>query len=98
MDRLLDNQTPCSFTSLLSPADRIRLTTIPSRLRFSWICAEKALTAEERTLAAEPFGAAGACLTIAKKLVDMRHPAVRNLTGVRGKIEAHWVSCTLPFP
>src|SRR4051794_13298868 len=28
----------------------------------------------------------------------MRHPAIRNLTAVRGKIEAHWASCTLPFP
>ena len=59
---------------------------------------EKALTADERALAAEPFGAAGACLTVAKKLIDMRHPAVRNLTAVRGKIEAYWASCTLAFP
>src|SRR4051812_3160153 len=98
MDRLLANQTPCLFTSLLSPADRIRLTTIPSRLRFTWFCGEKTLTADEKTLAAELFGTVGSCLTVAKKLIDMRHPAVRNLTAVRGKIEAHWASCTLPFP
>ena len=98
MDSLLDNPTPCSFTSLLSLADRLRLTTIPSRLRFTWFCAERALTADEKTLAAGPFGAAGACLTVTKKLIDGRHPVVQTLTAVRGKIEAYWNSVTLPFP
>src|SRR4029077_20988257 len=98
MDSLLDNPTPCSFTNLLSPADRLRLTTIPSRLRFTWFCAERALTADEKTMAAGAFGADGSCLTVAKKLIDVRHPAVQNLTAVRGKIETHWNSSTLPFP
>jgi hypothetical protein len=98
MDSLLDNSTPCSFTSLLNPADRIRLTTIPSRLKFSWFCAEKTLTSDQKSLAAEPFGAAGSCLTVTKKLIDLRHPVVQNLTAVRGRIETHWSSITLPFP
>ena len=98
MDSLLDNSTPCSFTSLLNPADRIRLTTIPSRLKFSWFCAEKTLTSDQKSLAAEPFGAAGSCLAVTKKLIDVRHPVVQNLTAVRGRIEAHWSSITLPFP
>src|SRR3954451_7163166 len=98
MDSLVDNPMPCSFTSLLSPADRIRLTTIPSRLRFTWFSMEKALTAAERSRAAEPFGADGASLTVTKKLIDVRYPAVQNLTAVRGKIETHWNSSTLPFP
>jgi hypothetical protein len=59
---------------------------------------EKALTAAERSRAAEPFGAAGSCLTVAKRFIDGRHPTVQNLTAVRGKIEAHWNSHTLPFP
>src|SRR3954462_2131548 len=98
MDSLLDNSTPCSFTSLLNPADRIRLTTIPSRLKFSWFCAEKTLTSDQKSLAAEPFGAAGSCFAVTKKLIDVRHPVVQNLTAVRGRIEAHWSSITLPFP
>jgi hypothetical protein len=98
MDSLLENPTPCSFTSLLGPADRIRLTTIPSRLRFSWFSAEKGLTAAEKARAAEPFGAAGSCLTVAKKLIDGRHPAVQKLNAVRGRIETYWNNCTLPFP
>ncbi len=98
MDSLLDNSTPRTFTSLLSPADRIRLTTIPSRLRFSWFCTEKTLTSDQKSLAAEPFGAAGSCLTVTKKLIDVRHPVVQNLTAVRGRIETHWSIITLPFP
>jgi hypothetical protein len=98
MDSLFDNPTPCSFTSLLNPADRIRLTTIPVRLKFSWFYAEKTLTSDQKTLAAEPFGTAGSCLTVAKKLIDVRHPVVQNLTAVRGKIEAYWYSASLPFP
>jgi hypothetical protein len=98
MDHLRDNPTPCDFTSLLSPANRIRLTTIPSRLRFTWFCAEKALTSDQKTQAAEPFGAAGSCLTVAKKLIDVRHPVYQALTALRGKIEAHWQNASLPFP
>jgi hypothetical protein len=98
MDNLLDNSTPCSFTSLLNPADRIRLTTIPVRLKFSWFYAEKTLTSDQKTLAAQPFGAAGSCLTVTKKLIDGRHPVVQTLTAVRGKIEAYFYSVALPFP
>jgi hypothetical protein len=98
MDSLLDNSPPCSFISLLDPADRIRLTTVPSRLKFSWFCTEKTLTSDQKSLAAEPFGADGSCLTVTKKLIDVRHPVVQHLTAVRGRIEAHWSSITLPFP
>jgi hypothetical protein len=98
MDHLLDNPTPPDFMSLLSPANRIRLTTIPSRLRFTWFCAEKALTSDQKTQAAEPFGAAGSCLTVAKKLIDVRHPVYQTLSALRGRIETHWHNVTLAFP
>jgi hypothetical protein len=67
-------------------------------LKFSWFCAEKTVTSDQKSLAAEPFGAAGSCLAVTKKLIDVRHPVIQNLTAVRGRIEAHWSSITLPFP
>jgi hypothetical protein len=98
MDGIFDTRSRRDFSSRLSPADRLRLTTIPSRLRFTWFGAEKALTPEQKALAARPFGAAGPCLTAAKRLIDVRHPAFRAVTAVRGKIESYWYSVSLPFP
>src|SRR3954469_22774166 len=98
MDGIFDNRSRGDFSLRLGPADRLRLTTIPSRLRFTWFGAVKALTPEQKALAARPFGAAGPCLTAAKRLIDVRHPAVRALTAVRGQIESYWCSVSLPFP
>jgi hypothetical protein len=86
------------FTSLLMPAQRLRITTAPCRVRFTWFGAEKALRPEQRARAAERFGAAPQSLCVAKKLLDTRHQAFRALTAVRGRIESHWRSMTLPFP
>ena len=98
MDGIFDTRSRGDFSSRLGPADRLRLTTIPSRLRFTWFGAEKALSPEEKAVAARAFGAAGPCLTAAKRLLDVRHPAFRALTAVRGKIETFWCSLSLPFP
>jgi hypothetical protein len=98
MDGIFDTRSRGDFSNRLGPADRLRLTTIPSRLRFTWFGAEKALTPEQKALAAQAFGAAGPCLTAAKRLLDARHPAFRALIAVRGKIEAYWRSISLPFP
>jgi hypothetical protein len=86
------------LAGLLSPADRLRLSTVPSRVRFRWFPAVKALTPQQKDLAARPFGALGPGLSAAKRLIDARHPAVRAVTAVRGRIESYWQSVSLPFP
>jgi hypothetical protein len=92
-----DPPTP-DFTSLLMPAQRLRITMAPCRVRFIWFGAEKALTPEQKARAAERFDAAPRSLAATKKLLDTRHPAFRNLTAVRNQIDSYWRTTTLPFP
>jgi hypothetical protein len=98
MNNLFGTRSAHNLAGLLSPADRLRLTTVPSRVRFRWLPAVKALTPEQKDLAARPFGAAGPGLSAAKRLIEARHPAVRAVTAVRGRIESYWQSVSLPFP
>jgi hypothetical protein len=98
MNGIFDSRSSRTSTSPLTAADRLRLTTIPARLRFRWFSAVKALTSEQKALAAQPFGAVGPGLSAAKRLLDVRHPAFRAVAAVRGRIESYWCSISVPFP
>jgi hypothetical protein len=91
---LLDQ--PAHGTS--TPAQRLRVTTAAVRLSFCWLGVRKTLTPEQKSQAAEPFGAEGEYLSACKKLLDTKHPAYKEVTGVRGKVQAYWKSLTLPYP
>jgi hypothetical protein len=80
------------------PSHRLRLTTAAVRLAFTWLGIRKTLTVEQKNLAAESFGAEGQFLSAGKKLLDTRHPAFKQLTGVRHRIISHWKGSTLPYP
>jgi hypothetical protein len=81
-----------------SPAQRLRNTTAAVRVSLRWLGVRKTLTPEQKTQAAESFGAEGDYLSARKKLLDTRHPAYKDVTAVRGKVLAYWKGCTLPFP
>lgn len=92
---LLDRaDTPAS----VSPAQWLRDTTAAVRVSFTWMGVRKTLTPEQKNQAAESFGAEGEFLSARKKLLDTRHTAYKEVTGVRGKVIAYWKSLTLPFP
>ena len=93
-----DDPAGQDFTSLLLPAQRLRIMMAPCRVRFTWFGVEKSLTPKQRARAAERFDAAPQALIAAKRLLDTRHPAFRALTAMRGQIDAYWRSMTLPFP
>jgi hypothetical protein len=95
MTTLLDE---VEATTSTSPASRLRQTSAAVRVSFTWFGARKALTPEQRSLAAESFGAEGAFLSAGKKIIDTKHPAFRAVTNVRGRIIAFWKGATLPFP
>lgn len=80
------------------PGARLRATMAPIRLAFTWFGTRKTLTPAQRARAAQTFDAQAGALWIRKTLLDTRHPAVRAVSAVRGQIEAHWRSRTLPFP
>ncbi len=86
-----------SHTSV-SPAQWLRETTAAVRVSFTWFGVRKALTNEQKNQAAEPFGAEGDFLSARKKLLDTKHQAYKEVTGVRGKVSAFWRSLTVPFP
>ena len=82
----------------VSPAQWLRETTAAVRVSFTWFGVRKALTNEQKNQAAEPFGAEGEYLSARKKLLDTKHVAYKEVTGVRGKVSAYWRSLTVPFP
>src|ERR1700757_5226574 len=80
------------------PAQWRRKPTAAVRVSFTWFGVRKTLTNEQKNQAAESFGAEGDYLSARKKLLDTKHPAYKEVTGVRGKVSAYWKSLTLPFP
>jgi hypothetical protein len=84
--------------SSVSPAQWLRETTAAVRVSFTWFGVRKTLTTEQKNQAAESFGAEGEYLSARKKLLDTKHPAYKEVTGVRGKVGTYWKSLTLPFP
>lgn len=81
-----------------SPSQRLRTTMAAVRVSLSWLGVRKTLTAEQRTQAADTFGAEGDFLSAGKKLLDTTHPAFKTVTAIKGRIIASWKSMSLPYP
>ena len=81
-----------------TPAERLRQVAAAVRVSFVWMGVRKTLTPEQKTQAAESFGADGDSLTACKKLLDTTHPAFKAVTAVRGRAVSYWKSKTLPYP
>ncbi len=80
------------------PAQRLRITVAAMRLSFTWFGTRKTLNAEQKTQAAESFGAEGSYLSAGKKLIDVKHPAFRAVTTVKNRAVSYWKGISLPFP
>jgi hypothetical protein len=85
-------------SSPASPAQRLRSTMAAVRLSFVWLGVRKTLTHEQKSAAADAFGAEGEFLSAAKKLLDTSHPAFRAVGSVRSRAIAYWKGITLPYP
>lgn len=81
-----------------SPAQRLRSTMAAVRVSVRWFGTRKTLTREQKSEAADTFGAEGAFLSAGKKLIDTSHPAFKSVTAVRGRIVALWKTMSLPYP
>jgi len=81
-----------------SPSQRLRTTMAAVRVSLSWLGVRKSLTVEQKTQAADTFGAEGAFLSAGKKLLDTTHPAFKAVTAVKGRIVSLWKSMSLPYP
>ena len=80
------------------PAARLRATMAAVRVAFTWFGVRKTLTPEQKSQAADTFGAEGEFLSAGKKLLDTRHPAFKAVTAVRGRMLSFWKGITLPYP
>jgi hypothetical protein len=81
-----------------SPSQRLRATMAAVRVSLSWFGTRKTLTNEQKSQAADTFGAEGAFLSAGKKLLDTRHEAYKAVTAVKGRIVSLWKSMSLPYP
>jgi len=79
-------------------AERLRTTMAAVRVSFTWLGTCKTLTPEQKSMAADAFGAEGQFLSAGKKLLDTRHPAFKAVSSVRGRVLAYWRGITLPYP
>jgi hypothetical protein len=68
------------------------------RVSLSWFGTRKTLTAEQKSQAADTFGAESNFLSAGKKLLDTTHPAFKVVTNVKGRIISLWKSISLPYP
>ena len=75
-----------------SPSQRLRTTMAAVRVSLSWFGTRKTLTAEQKSQAADTFGAEGAFLSAGKKLLDTRHEKFKAVTAVKGRIISLWKS------
>jgi len=95
MSTVLNETTSQSATS---PAQRLRTTMAAVRVSLQWLGVRKTLTPEQRSQAADTFGATGDSLSAGKKLLDTQHPSFKAVTAVKNKAVGFWKSLTLPFP
>lgn len=81
-----------------APSDRLRATMAAVRVMFTWLGSRKTLTQEQKSQAADTFGAERAYLSAGKKLLDTSHPAFKAVTAVRTRVIAFWKGISLPYP
>ena len=85
------------FAMIETPAERLRRTAAAIRVSFTWFGVRKTLSDDQKSQAANPFGAEGGYLSASKKLLDIKAPAYKALTKIKGEIRAYWEACTLPY-
>ena len=96
MPRVLNR--PAASSPSRTPAEQLRSTMAALRVSFTWFGIRKTLTPEQKSQAAEPFGAEGQFLSAGKKLLDSKHPAFRAVNAIKHEVTAYWRGVSLPFP
>ena len=95
MPTVLDD--PAAEPATSAPA-RLRMTMAAVRVMFTWLGTRKTLTPDQKSQAADSFGAEREYLSAGKKLLDVSHPTFKAVTSVRSRILAYWKGISLPYP
>ena len=80
------------------PAQRLRATMAAARVSLSWLGVHKSLSRQQKSEAADTFGANDQFISAGKKLLDTKHPSFRSVTAVRNRIISLWKGMSLPYP
>ena len=96
MPRVLNR--PAASRPSRTPAEQLRASMAALRVSFMWFGIRKTLTPEQKSQAAQSFGAEGEFLSAGKKLLDSKHPAFKAVNAVKHSVMAYWRGISLPFP
>ena len=77
---------------------RLKQNFTACRLQFKWLGTSKSLSTEQKSRAAESFGADGASISAGKKLIDVKHDSWRVLTSIKSQATKYWKENSLPYP
>ena len=89
---------PAARSPTGAAAERLRATMAAVRVCFTWLGVRKTLSPEQKSRAAESFGAERDFLSAGKKLLDTSHPAFKAVTNVRSRAISFWKGISLPYP
>ena len=78
--------------------ERLRAAMSAMRLSFSWLGISKTLSSQQRSQAADTFGAESKSLSAQKKLLNTNDPAYRAVSAIKTQATALVRSLSVPFP
>src|SRR6188768_10678 len=91
-------EDPTESLPATNAAQRLRTTMAAVRVVFLWLGVRKSLTPDQKSQAADTFGAESELFSAGKKLLDTSHVAYKAVTSVRGRVLAYWKGISLPYP
>ena len=89
--------TPRSNTNN-DATSRLRQNFAACRLSFKWLGTSKTLSPQQKSQAAESFGADGDSISAGKKLINTKHDAYKALTSLKSQATRYWKENSLPYP
>ena len=98
MSTVLETDPIHASTNSANAVDRVRNNFIACRVKFKWFGTGKSLTSDQRSQAAQSFGAEGTAISASKRLIDTKHESYRALTSIKNQINRFWRDSSLPYP
>ena len=84
--------------TLISASQQLQGSFSACRVKFKWFGTRKSLNSDQKTRAAQSFGADGKAISAAKRLFDTQASCYRNLTSTKSQINMYWRDSSLPYP
>ncbi|QEG24781.1 hypothetical protein [Mariniblastus fucicola] len=98
MSTTLEPQPDVEATTSDTATERLRLTMAACKLSFNWFGTTKSLSDDQKATVADSFGADREVLSAGKRLLNTKHPAWKNVSSLKSRMNSYWKGETLPFP